>query len=640
MLKLDGSVLLLNKNDKKIVFLESETELPPLEKDNAVEFRDCSEEKTEELYLKFKFPTYEEFSKIPGININKVDTFNAELAPSSKIEFKSREKSVLFDADVHDQEDEDVKCEAIMEFTENPEKETQIVPKKKEFIDDECQFSSDKNSVIIDSDSEVEADPHGDGFLSDGDFGVESDMDSEPEKTESELSGFEDNHASSDDFSDEDSDIMEEVKRLDDQNPNGEKIDFLSDNDFIVNSDDEFETVYEKGGDDIEKPMSKGSYEDENELESLWEHQELIEQLQIELKKVRATGLPTILEESESPKLMDDLKPWKIDEFQRGDCLNELHKFYKSYRERMRKFDIINYQKMYAMGFLQLKDPRNSISTQKTLLPTLKSLVSHDIWLFKNKIHVTDPTKKLIQELQGDLEAVYVAQMCLSWEFLHFQYDKALSLWDSDPRSIRRYNEVAGEFQQFQVLIQRFVENEPFQGPRVQNYVNTRCTIRNLLQVPVIREDKLKAKAKTSDEYVISSDVLVEIVEELIRVFWRFVRADKDCTINGHKKPDSDQDVELLIEIKKNLQKKERKLKDILRSENCVLRKFRKCREDDSDDQVLYFFSQVDMKLVGRVLNMSKITRDQLIWCRDKLDRISFVNRRIHVEPAFLLFPC
>lgn len=90
--------------------------------------------------------------------------------------------------------------------------------------------------------------------------------------------------------------------------------------------------------------------EDSNGLETLWEHQELIDQLKMELKKMKATGLPTILEESESPK-MEDLKPWKIDEkFQHEDKMGELHKFYKSYRERMRKFDILNYQKMYTIG--------------------------------------------------------------------------------------------------------------------------------------------------------------------------------------------------------------------------------------------------------------------------------------------------
>lgn len=81
-------------------------------------------------------------------------------------------------------------------------------------------------------------------------------------------------------------------------------------------------------------------------------------------------------------------------------------------------------------------------------------------------------------------------------------------------------------------------------------------------------------------------------------------------------------------------------MKEILRSGNCILKKFQKCREEDGD-QVLCFFSQVDMKLVARVLSMSRITSEQLVWCRNKLNNINFVSRRkIHVEPSFLLFPC
>lgn len=95
--------------------------------------------------------------------------------------------------------------------------------------------------------------------------------------------------------------------------------------------------------------------------------------------------------------------------------------------------------------------------------------------------------KKFVDELEGDLEVVYVGQTCLSWEFLHWQYEKALELWNSDPNQLHRYNEVAGQFQQFQVLIQRFTENQPFQGPRVQTYVKSRCVLRNLLQVPLIK---------------------------------------------------------------------------------------------------------------------------------------------------------
>lgn len=75
-------------------------------------------------------------------------------------------------------------------------------------------------------------------------------------------------------------------------------------------------------------------------------------------------------------------------------------------------------------------------------------------------------------------------------------------------------------------------------------------------------EDNLKGKRKAMklemDEYVITSDMLVEIVEESIRIFWRFVRADKDCavaSVSGHKRVAEVEDLSLLAEIKKILQK-------------------------------------------------------------------------------------
>ncbi|XP_039035535.1 uncharacterized protein LOC120172027 isoform X2 [Hibiscus syriacus] len=389
-----------------------------------------------------------------------------------------------------------------------------------------------------------------------------------------------------------------------------------------------------------------------NDLENLWEHQHLIEQLKMELKKVRATGLPTIMEESESPKIMDDLKPWKIDEkFQHADRMSELHKFYKSYRERMRRFDILNYQKMYAIGFLQSKDPLESISPHKSS----SSLLHQNLRLRGRKKSDFDPTAKFINELNGDLEMVYVGQLCLSWEILHWQYEKAIEIWETDRYGLRTFNEVASEFQQFQVLMQRFIENESFEGPRVQNYVKNRCVLRNLLQVPVIREDSMKDKRKgrrkgrddyDDDNDAIRSDMLVEIMEESIRIFWRFVRSDKDANVvikNSRKgtqvEPFEPADVELLAEVQTSLQKKDRKLKDIVRSGNCILRKLRKNQEANSDN-VLHFFCQVDLKLVARVLNMSKVTKDQLFWCHNKLSNISFVHRKINVEPSFLLFPC
>lgn len=125
------------------------------------------------------------------------------------------------------------------------------------------------------------------------------------------------------------------------------------------------------------------------------------------------------------------------------------------------------------------------MGSQKPLLPTITSILSQNI--SRRRKPTDDPSERFIKELRCDLEMVYVGQLCLSWEFLRWQYEKALEMPESDPYHSHRYNQAAGEFQQFQVLINRFVENEPFQGPRLPNYVKNRCVLRNLLQVPLIK---------------------------------------------------------------------------------------------------------------------------------------------------------
>ncbi|KAL5201036.1 hypothetical protein ABZP36_035390 [Zizania latifolia] len=388
--------------------------------------------------------------------------------------------------------------------------------------------------------------------------------------------------------------------------------------------------------------------EEEDELESLWEHQDLIEQLKLELKKVRSIGLPTILEESETSKTpMEDLKPWRIDaKFLREDPMDELNKFFKSYRERMRKFDILCYQKMYAIDFLQLRGPKQSTSSLKTLPPTVTSILSHNLRSSRRR-SPEDPSERFLKELRYDLETVYVGQMCLSWEFLRWQYEQARDLPESDPYHSHQYNQVAGEFQQFQVVVQRFVEDESFKGPRLPNYINNRCVLRNLLQVPVIKEDSLKDRMEDQRKgnYVITSEELEMIMEECMRIFWEFIKSDKVETtsvlkgLSGtHVELQDPLDHDLMMHIHATLQKKEKRLKDHLRTGNCIVKKFKKPQEDNSNESL--FFSQVDMRLVARVLRMPRITSEQLQWCKAKLDKITLVDRKIHREASFLLFPC
>uniref|UniRef100_A0A1D1Y6P6 Ribosomal protein L34Ae n=1 Tax=Anthurium amnicola TaxID=1678845 RepID=A0A1D1Y6P6_9ARAE len=391
------------------------------------------------------------------------------------------------------------------------------------------------------------------------------------------------------------------------------------------------------------------SMEEWEELESLEEHHDLIDQLRMELKKARAIGLPTISEESESPRSAEGLKPWKPDvRFLRDDPMDELHKLHKIYRERMKKLDVLNNQKMYAIGFLHLKDPVQSMGTQKSFIPTIASILSQNFLPCRRRKSSSDPSERFIKELQSDLEMVYVGQSCLSWEFLHWQYERTRELLESDQHDSHQYNQVAGEFQQFQVLIQRFLENEPFEGPRVPNYVKSRCVLRSLLQVPLVREDCFKNKAaerrKRND--AITGEQLEYIMEDSIRIFWEFVKSDKDETplimkglLGTQVELQDPTDLELMVDIQAILKQKQKKLKDLLRTGNCVVKKFKKARQGGSNQDEL-FFSQVDMKLVSRVLKMTRITTDQLVWCHKKLSKITFLDRKLLREPSFFLFPC
>nr|XP_011468371.1 PREDICTED: uncharacterized protein LOC105352578 [Fragaria vesca subsp. vesca] len=350
----------------------------------------------------------------------------------------------------------------------------------------------------------------------------------------------------------------------------------------------------------------------EDTLEALCEHLKSIDKLKMELRKVRATtDLPTIFEESESLD-MDDLKPLKIfDIYQHGDT-------YKSYKFQMRKLDILN----FAIGDLESKHSLKLFSSYKSFAPAIKSFLSN-LRLCRLKIDC-DP-------MHSELEKIYVGQLCLSWEFLQWQYEKAL---EYAPNRIHSYNEVAEELQQFQVLLQRFVEDEHFQGQRVENYVKSRYAMHKLLQVPEIREDRLE-EGKEGNEVTTN---IVETLRESIRTIWRFIRADKNANITTacqKRSLPSGLDPELLKQIQADLRTKERMLKELNRSQNRIIKRFRKHEEEGEEDEEsadhghLSFFSRVDIRLVSRVLNMSTITQDQLVWCQSKLSKIHFVRRKL-----------
>ncbi|PQQ10072.1 uncharacterized protein Pyn_38620 [Prunus yedoensis var. nudiflora] len=303
-----------------------------------------------------------EEAKVASFTVKEVHAGNS-IGVSNSLEATIHEESPQDSADGESKEEESEK-KSVMEDPHSDEEQlgSQENDSAGEKVDshEPCVFSARSQAVVSPSY----------GFLSETDFGEGDDLGAlEGIDFENLDIGYE-----PDGFDEEDEDIMEQLRELEEL-PGNDHHSPSSSNPEGGSSKDEKPM---DGSENSEKPNGQNSSandsEDSNTLETLWEHQHLIEQLKLELKKVRATGLPTILEESESPN-MDDLKPWKIDEkVHHGDKMGELHKFYKSYRERMRKFDILNYQKLYAIGFLQSKDSLQSFSICKSSAPTVSEM--------------------------------------------------------------------------------------------------------------------------------------------------------------------------------------------------------------------------------------------------------------------------
>lgn len=108
--------------------------------------------------------------------------------------------------------------------------------------------------------------------------------------------------------------------------------------------------------------------------------------------------------------------------------------------------------------------------------------------------HLQQQQQQQQQEAENDpyldLETSYVSQLCLTWEALHCQYTQLTQIINCQSETSKCYNHCAQQFQQFQVLLQRFIENEPFQrGLRPEIYAHTRNSFSKLLQVPNILGD-------------------------------------------------------------------------------------------------------------------------------------------------------
>ncbi|KAK4778409.1 hypothetical protein SAY87_018596 [Trapa incisa] len=376
-----------------------------------------------EMFLSFKFPPLPEFTR--------KNSFNDDLELHSRADFSETEVSCCSGNLVQKMED------SMEEIPEDRYTDKEGDRFKFKALSEEDLLLSDSHTDSTSSshDSSIMSrllDSSSNGFFSDADFRPCS------HTRESNI----------------DDDLREELRKLEE--------------------DQNTETPHEEAEEEAPESDSLNPAPEleskDSKMELEWEHQYLMEQLRMEIRKVKATGLPTADEHSVSARVVDDLKSWKIDEkFHGGDQILALHKVYRTYCERMRKLDIFNYQKLYALGFLRAKDPLRWVSGEiSSSAPSRASLIAQKLRLCReDKRSRHDPITSFARELHRDLETVYVGQLCLSWELLQLQYERALDQSEEDPYSIHRYTEVADEFQMLQVIMQRFLEDEPFEGPRV-----------------------------------------------------------------------------------------------------------------------------------------------------------------------------
>ncbi|CAL4951237.1 unnamed protein product [Urochloa decumbens] len=236
-----------------------------------------------------------------------------------------------------------------------------------------------------------------------------------------------------------------------------------------------------------------------------------------------------------------------------------------------------------------------------------------------------------------DLERAYVAQVCLTWEALNWNHTSFRRLNGGDGNIEARCcpARVAQEFQQFQVLLHRFIENEPYEyGRRPEVYARMKNSTPKLLLVPEFRDEE------DEKDDLISAVQFLLILEESIRTFMTFLRADKRSHYEMFRemvkrRSPSAGDQTIVIALKKANKKKKSRLKDLTRPRRCLRRT--RLREEE---ELSILLGLIDLKVVARVLRMPEITDQQLHWCEEKMNRVRVdLEGKMQRDPSPLFYP-
>ncbi|CAL5442238.1 unnamed protein product [Camellia sinensis] len=301
----------------------------------------------------------------------------------------------------------------------------------------------------------------------------------------------------------------------------------------------------------------------------------------------------------------------------------ESYTVFQKYDEEMLFLDRISAQKLHETESL------------RSIQACPRSISERIVYKLANK-----KSSKTYQNPYQELEAAYVAQICLTWEALNWNYKYfhrlRASRRESDP-GCPAY--IAQQFQQFLVLLQRYVENEPYEhGKRPEIYAKMRSLAPKLLQVPEYRDSNDEEKEEGLGTRI-SSDSFLQIMEEAIRTFMNFLKADKEthCQILAaffKRNRRGSADPTRLLLLKKLNKKKKLKLKDLRRTHKCL--KKRRLKEGE---EIEILMALIDTKVVSRVLRMSDPSEEQLHWCDNKMSKVRVVDGKLQRDSSPLFFP-
>lgn len=361
------------------------------------------------------------------------------------------------------------------------------------------------------------------------------------------------------------------------------------------------------------------------------------------LKELRRNSFMVLIPEETCPEEDDDdgeeegetsSADWRDVEAEGRQFWSGFKEVYDKYCERMLLFDRLSAQQLNDIG------PQISLTPSPRF--TSKKLTSPLRCLSLKKIEEPGDEMEQLQELPNspfqDLEVAYAAHICLTWELLHCQYTHLSQKISVEPENSCTYNYSAQQFQQFQVLLQRFVENEPFeQGLRPEIYAQTRKSLPKLLHVPIVQgSDKKEVKDEESDLKVLAPD-LIKTIESSILTFHLFLKMDKRKS--GGVRDLFGGQTQLatpLQQVQSSLKQKEIKMKELRKKRKGWKKKSWPAAEED----VELLLGLIDVRILRRVLRMARISRDHLLWCEEKMKKLDLSNGKLQRDPSPILFPC